>query len=648
MSWEEMLDNVALLYVAGHETTSGLIGNAVLNLLRHREQLELLRSQPSLMDNAVEELNRYEGSIQFAWRYVIEEMRVDGQVLEPGTMAFVCCGSANRDTEHFGADADELNIARSNANEGLSFGAGMHFCLGAHLARREVAMVISRLFERFPGLELAASVTWSHSLTFQEIALTARGPGLIPLRDIWRNLFYALCWCLPSCALGGYSRRCRMTDTQVQVPRRRVSMPFDKPEEGWTVRAGLSTSDVSFEDSTDPEFFKDEMEAVFRRSWIHIGREYQIPNAGDYFTREVPGLDTSLLVSRGRDGVVRAFHNMCSHRGNKLVWEDHPMKEVCGNTRRFACKYHNWQYDPEGNLRLVNKEDWFCQAINKEDYGLIPVACDTWEGFIFINLSSTPKQTLLEQVQPFADGLAGYPFDQLTQCYTFAVEAQANWKIFLDAMTEQYHGNTLHYKLVDQNAKGPLKGAIGSHFEIYDRNSIWSVAVPSGSFDESTKVRTLRPMEQLTQSNLWGQENGPELREHPWPKLLNLTGNPGWSNDMFHIYPNFDMLVWKRGWIMVYSTWPLAVDRVRFEARMYFQPPRNASDRLAQELVGVEFKEFLLQDANLLECAQSMLNKGLRSNFPLCDEEVLVRNNHRTSREAVEAYRNEMAESRPQ
>jgi phenylpropionate dioxygenase-like ring-hydroxylating dioxygenase large terminal subunit len=264
-----------------------------------------------------------------------------------------------------------------------------------------------------------------------------------------------------------------------------------------------------------------------------------------------------------------------------------------------------------------------------------------WADFVFINLDPNPKQTLLEAVGPFVEGLEGYPFEPLTQCYTFYVEAQANWKIFLDAMVEQYHGNTLHYKLVDQDAKGPLKGAVGSHFEVFDRNSIWSVAVPAGSLDAAESPRTNRPMEVLLQANLWGQEDGPQVRPYEKPPLLNLTGNPMWSNDMFHIFPNFDMLVWKRNWILVYSSWPLAVDQVRFEARMYFKPPRTTTDRLAQELVAVEFKEFLLQDANLLECAQKMLSRNLRSSFPLCDEEVLVRNNHRTSREAVEEYRRE-------
>ena len=427
--------------------------------------------------------------------------------------------------------------------------------------------------------------------------------------------------------------------TDIEAPPRRRSMPFDKPAEGWAVHAGMTNADVSYADSIDPEFHRDELEAVFRRSWLNVGRVIQIPSGGDYFTRELPGLGVSLIVSRGRDGEIRAFYNMCTHRGNKLVWEDHPQKEVCGNARRFACKYHGWQFDPEGQLRFVNKEEWFNDGIDKTEYGLAPIACDVWQGFIFVNLAPEPSQTLREQLGPFADGLDGYPFDQLTETFTFTVDAKANWKIFLDAMVEAYHGNTLHHKLVDHNAKGPLKGATGSHFEIYDRNAIWSVAVPAGSGEVS--YRDARPMEELFGSDLWGPTDPPGIGMGELPKLLNITRNPAWTNDMFCIYPNTNMLVWKRNWVMVYTSWPVAVDRVVFEARMYFPAPRNASDRLSQELTAVEFKEFLLQDANLLECAQQMLTTRARTSFPLSDEEVMVRNLHRVAVEAVEAYRAE-------
>lgn len=428
-----------------------------------------------------------------------------------------------------------------------------------------------------------------------------------------------------------------MTDTQIPTPKRRFSrMPFEKPEEGWTRNAGLGTEDVSFRDSMDPVYFKDEMDAIFRRFWLFVGRDFQIPEPGDYFTRELPGLNVSILVTRDNDGKVRAFYNMCMHRGNKLVWEGHPTREVCGSARRFICKYHGWQYDSSGNLRLLNMQEWFFDK-DKADYGLEELQCDTWEGFIFINLAREPHLTLLEQMAPFADGLAGYPYDQLTHTYHFQVEAKANWKIFLDAMVEQYHGNTLHYKIVMPFLDSPPKGAIGSRFEIYDRNTIWSVAVPAGSDSESD--RYMSSIEKLFKSNLWGPSDPPDIGLKELPPLLNHDRNELWTNDNFHVFPNMDILMWKKNWLMVYSTWPVAVDRVLFEARMYFPKPRNASDRLAHERVAVEFKEFLLQDANLLECSQQMLNLDIRTDFPLCDEEVVVRNMHRTSQEVVAEWR---------
>ena len=169
LSRAELLDNVALLYVAGHETTSGLIGNGVLNLLRHRDQMEQLRGRSDALPNAIEELNRYESSVQFAWRYVVDDLALRDFVIPPGTMAFVSCGSANRDRHHFGESADQLDVTRADAKDSLSFGAGMHFCLGAQLARREAALVIGKLVDRFPNMELADDPCWSRRMTFRSL-----------------------------------------------------------------------------------------------------------------------------------------------------------------------------------------------------------------------------------------------------------------------------------------------------------------------------------------------------------------------------------------------------------------------------------------------------------------------------------------------
>ena len=99
------------------------------------------------------------------------------------------------------------------------------------------------------------------------------------------------------------------------------------------------------------------------------------------------------------EGTVRAFHNICRHRGNKLVWSDFPKEETAGVCRQFTCKYHGWRYNLDGALNFVQQEGEFFD-FDKDDYGLVPVHCDVWEGFIFINLAEKPEQSLTEFLGP--------------------------------------------------------------------------------------------------------------------------------------------------------------------------------------------------------------------------------------------------------
>ena len=93
------------------------------------------------------------------------------------------------------------------------------------------------------------------------------------------------------------------------------------------------------------------------------------------------------------DGQVRAFYNMCRHRGNKLVWNDFPREETAGSCRQFTCKYHGWRYNLDGALSFVQQEDEFFD-LDKDNYGLVPVHCDVWSGFIFINLAKEPSRVV--------------------------------------------------------------------------------------------------------------------------------------------------------------------------------------------------------------------------------------------------------------
>jgi cytochrome P450 len=157
MSTPELIAQVVLLFIAGHETTVNLIGNGTLALLRHPDQLAALQADPDLIGNAVEELLRYDSPVQFSRRIALQDIDVDGQHIEQGSFIFTMLGAANHDPAHFGPDADELDLRRRDAPHHVSFGGGIHHCLGAVLARMEARVAIGSLVRRFPGAELATS-----------------------------------------------------------------------------------------------------------------------------------------------------------------------------------------------------------------------------------------------------------------------------------------------------------------------------------------------------------------------------------------------------------------------------------------------------------------------------------------------------------
>jgi cytochrome P450 len=167
LSDDELAEQVMLLYVAGHETTVNLIGNGVLALLRHPDQLAALRADPGLAANAVDELLRYDSPVQMTRRVTLAETTVRDRVIEPGAFVVLGLASANRDPAHFGPDAERLDLARSAAGEHLSFGGGHHYCLGASLARLEGQIAIGSLVGRFGRIEATADPVWNGRLNLR-------------------------------------------------------------------------------------------------------------------------------------------------------------------------------------------------------------------------------------------------------------------------------------------------------------------------------------------------------------------------------------------------------------------------------------------------------------------------------------------------
>jgi cytochrome P450 len=152
---EELYATCILLLAAGNETTTNLIGNGTLALLRHPDQCVLLRDDPSLIESAVEEMLRYDGPVQLTSRVAMEDVWISGTRIAAGEFAVAILGAANRDPLQF-ADAASFKVARED-NRHAAFGHGIHFCLGAPLARLEAQIAIPRLLERMPNLQLAES-----------------------------------------------------------------------------------------------------------------------------------------------------------------------------------------------------------------------------------------------------------------------------------------------------------------------------------------------------------------------------------------------------------------------------------------------------------------------------------------------------------
>ncbi|MCU0497409.1 MAG: cytochrome P450 [Anaerolineae bacterium] len=167
LNQEELMAMVFLLLVAGHETTVNLIGNGMLALIQNRDQLDKLRSNPHLIDNAIEEMLRYDGPVECATnRWAFSDVELGGMKIELGDVVLASLVAANRDPAVF-PDPDRFDIEREGLNKHIAFGNGIHYCLGAPLARLEGQIAVNALVQHFPQIELAVSLKelrWTESL----------------------------------------------------------------------------------------------------------------------------------------------------------------------------------------------------------------------------------------------------------------------------------------------------------------------------------------------------------------------------------------------------------------------------------------------------------------------------------------------------
>ncbi len=178
------------------------------------------------------------------------------------------------------------------------------------------------------------------------------------------------------------------------------------------------------------EFLKLETERLFYRQWVCVGRQEQIADPGDYFVTDV--IDESVLVVRDPDTVIRAFSNVCRHRGTQVV-------DGCGNARQFVCPYHAWTYDTAG--KLINTPHVQREACN--DISLVEFRCEVWSGFIYVNLDAD-AQALAPQLAGLQEMAKNYHMESMQLRYSSTNVWRTNWKCLAENFMEGYHLSHVH------------------------------------------------------------------------------------------------------------------------------------------------------------------------------------------------------------
>ncbi len=375
----------------------------------------------------------------------------------------------------------------------------------------------------------------------------------------------------------------------------------------------LGRRPVRAEVFTSEEQFELERERIFKKVWLNVGRVEQIPNPGDYFVRDMPICQTSILVVRGQQGDVHAFHNMCSHRGNKIAWDQQ------GTCQMFTCKFHGWTYALDGSLKFVPDEENFFE-LQKDKLGMTPVACDVWQGFIFINVDPDPQETLREYLGELGTGLDGYPFDEISAtCGSWTTEVKANWKVVKDAFQEGYHVGVLHRRSAPDSFTS-TDNPYGHFLDVRLHGRHGSASAFGNMAMQPSPVAGLAFRHGIflirQDFETKGQLAG-----------VNPLGHKEWMIDLNVIFPCFFVDVSESSYF-THNFWPIAVDRTIWQSTQYFPKAKTAGQRFMQEYGHVLFRDIILEDGRTLEETQSMLSSGAKKEFPLQDQEIFVRQSH--------------------
>ena len=400
-----------------------------------------------------------------------------------------------------------------------------------------------------------------------------------------------------------------------------MNAPADPQRHPYALQyAELGTGPVPVAPVISAEYFELEREHVFSKVWLNVGRDEDLPGPGAYLVKDIAILRASLIVVRGDDGVVRAFHNVCRHRGNQLA-------EGCGKTRGFSCGFHGWTYDTAGALVSVPDEQQFF-GLERSRLGLVPVRCETFAGFVFI--------TVDEQAPPLAEWLgdmgrqiSDFPFADMRRMHRLEADVNCNWKVFIDAFQESYHGRFVH-KLTAAAAGGNDDDPYAHLMSVRLMGPHRSASVP---FNPGYQPSPAEALSFKYAQSLWLHDGSAGAQRVAG---ANPAGHPNWLFDINVIFPNFFVDV-AGGWFFTYHFWPVAVDRTHWEYSFYMLPPQDPGERISREYSKIYLRDVLREDLSTVERTQAGLSSGALGEMLFSDQEVALRHQYRVIDDMIRA-----------
>jgi phenylpropionate dioxygenase-like ring-hydroxylating dioxygenase large terminal subunit len=414
---------------------------------------------------------------------------------------------------------------------------------------------------------------------------------------------------------------------------------------------------------TDPAITELENAKLWPKVWQWVGREEDLPEVGSYLTYDI-GKD-AVVVVRSAKNKLRAFHNVCPHRANRLAFGD-------GKIAKFYCKFHGWQWNLDGEVTYVkDREDYAgCPDMSDADLAMSEVLVDTWGGFIFINMDpeAEPLQTFLAPTPEFLDSM---DLRGMRRAWDYTVEIECNWKIAIQAFLESYHVAATHHQLlthVDEISVSWARGKHGHHGYPNARPMGLPSTRISRPMPEDNRVSVLEMYEELFPTS-WGAtsdhrdlravrklmdvlppEASPiealikasDLIEQEaraegviWPDIpINKLIAMGVD---WNVFPNL-VMVFSPFQCLIFRSRPLDGDpmRTQFDLACMFRYPPGKEPKVTREFLGrwadhiEKLPAILVQDFQNLEQIQKSVNsrgfKGARIN-PV--QEIQVSNMHR-------------------